>query len=447
MQLMNIFLAQLLNIVKHEKKKIPFHISESHYSSFIDIIMKTKLASLLMVLFLTTTIQLSAQRRVTVEAINNDISYSLDLKAVASIFGDSRTLEDFERRLNDYDAQISNLDLNSDGEIDYLRVIETSENNLHLIVIQAILDRDVFQDVATIVVERDRNRRTYVQVIGDPYMYGYNYIIEPVYLRTPRIFSWFWTPRYKRWYSPYYWGYYPRHYHHRRPIEINLYLTHINHHINHRHNYRYSENIRNEQAYRLRNSVSRNDYGVRYPDREFSKRNTNVKNRYEIERRSNNGSRSNNNIEERERRDNRAINNRTNDNSGRNNANVRTERGERNENNRMNSNAEMNNRSNRDEKAAPTRNSNTERYNRNSDSNNSGSVNRSSSNRENREQQKASRNEERPVKANRELNRRNERSVEATRPARENKSESRSERRSDNNERRSNSDSNNNSRR
>ena len=196
MQLMNIFLAQLLNMVKHEKKKISFHISESHYSSFIDIIMKTKLASLLMVLFLTTTIQLSAQRRVTVEAINNDISYSLDLKAVASIFGDSRTLEDFERRLNDYDAQISNLDLNSDGEIDYLRVIETSENNLHLVVIQAILDRDVFQDVATIVVERDRNRRTYVQVIGDPYMYGYNYIIEPVYLRTPRIFSWFWTPRY-----------------------------------------------------------------------------------------------------------------------------------------------------------------------------------------------------------------------------------------------------------
>ena len=386
-----------------------------------------------MVLFLTTTIQLSAQRRVTVEAVNNDISYSLDLKAVASIFGDSRTLEDFERRLNDYDAQISNLDLNSDGEIDYLRVIETSENNLHLIVIQAILDRDVYQDVATIVVERDRYRRTYVQVIGDPYMYGYNYIIEPVYLRTPRIFSWFWTPRYKRWYSPYYWGYYPRHYHHRRPIEINLYLTHINHHINHRHNYRYSENIRNEQAYRLRNSVSRNDYGVRYPDREFSKRNANVKNRYEIDRRPSNASRSNNNIEDRDRR---AINNnnRTNDNSGR-NADIRNERGARNENNRMNSNAEINNRSNREEKAAPTRNENTERYNR------------SSSNRENREQQKASRNEEKPVKANRELNRRNERSVEAAKPARENKSESRSEsrseRRSDNNERRSNSDSNN----
>lgn len=388
-----------------------------------------------MVLFLTTTIQLSAQRRVTVEAINNDISYSLDLKAVASIFGDSRTLEDFERRLNDYDAQISNLDLNSDGEIDYLRVIETSENNLHLIVIQAILDRDVFQDVATIVVERDRNRRTYVQVIGDPYMYGYNYIIEPVYLRTPRIFSWFWTPRYKRWYSPYYWGYYPRHYHHRRPIEINLYLTHINHHINHRHNYRYSENIRNEQAYRLRNSVSRNDYGVRYPDREFSKRNANVKNRYEIDRRPSNASRSNNNIEDRDRR---AINNnsRTNDNSGR-NADIRNERGARNEYNRMNSNAEINNRSNREEKAAPTRNENTERYNRNS------------SNRENREQQntKASRNDERPVKANRELNRKNERSVEATRPARENKPESRSERRSNNNERRSNNNSNNNSRR
>ncbi len=413
--------------------------------------MKTKFASLLVVLFITTTIQLSAQRRITVEAVNNDISYSLDLKAVASIFGDARTLEDFERRLNDYDAQISNLDLNSDGEIDYLRVIETSENNLHLVVIQAILDRDVFQDVATIVVERDRYNRTYVQVIGDPYMYGYNYIIEPVYLRTPRLFSWFWTPRYQPWNSPYYWGYYPRHYHHRRPIEINLYLTHINHHINHRHNYRYSENIRNEQAYRLRNSVSRNDYGVRYPERNFSKRNSDVKNRYEIDRRSNNGSRSNNNID---KKDNRSINNNRNnsnnrsyDNAGRNNTNVRTERGTRNENNRINSNSEVNNRSNREEKAASTRNLNTERYNRNSDSNNSGSVNRSSSSRENREQQKASRNEERPAKVSREPNRRSERAVEVAKPARENKSESRSERRSNNNEKRSNSDSNNNSRR
>jgi hypothetical protein len=157
--------------------------------------MKAKFASLLVVVLLTATAQLSAQRSITVEAINDDISYYLDLKAVATVFGDSRDLEDFERRLNDYDSQISNLDLNSDGEVDYLRVIETSEKNVHLVVIQAVLDRDVYQDVATIVVERDKYRRSYVQVVGDPFLYGYNYIIEPVYYRTPYILSWFWTPR------------------------------------------------------------------------------------------------------------------------------------------------------------------------------------------------------------------------------------------------------------
>lgn len=58
----------------------------------------------------------------TVVAQNYDISDNLDLQAVASIFGESNDLEDFERRLNDPSLQISNLDLNRDNYVDYLRV-------------------------------------------------------------------------------------------------------------------------------------------------------------------------------------------------------------------------------------------------------------------------------------------------------------------------------------
>jgi cystathionine beta-lyase family protein involved in aluminum resistance len=75
--------------------------------------------------------------------MNSEISDNLDLRAVASIFGDSRNLQDFERRLNDPELQISNLDLNNDNEVDYLRVIETVENRTHVIIIQSILDNDV----------------------------------------------------------------------------------------------------------------------------------------------------------------------------------------------------------------------------------------------------------------------------------------------------------------
>jgi hypothetical protein len=157
--------------------------------------MKTKALALIVVITLITT-QCVAQKTITVEAQNNDISNNLDLKAVASAFGESQNLEDFEKKLNDYDSQISNLDLNNDGEVDYLRVIEKMENNVHVVVIQSVLEKDIYQDVATIVVERDQNSNTTVKIVGDPYIYGNNYIIEPTYYYTPSIFSWFWRPNY-----------------------------------------------------------------------------------------------------------------------------------------------------------------------------------------------------------------------------------------------------------
>lgn len=249
--------------------------------------MRTRIPGLMAIVLLAATMQTITAQRIQVEAVNNDISYYLDLKAIATIFGDSRDLEEFEQKINDYDSQISNLDLNSDGDVDYLRVIETSENNTHLVVIQAILDKDVYQDVATVVVERDRYRRSYVQIIGDPYIYGSNYIIEPVFYHTPYIVSWFWSPRYHSWYSPYRWGYYPRYYHYRHPLHIDIYLSHIHGCINHSHYYRYNNSWRSDHAYNMYNSVRRNDYSVRYPDRSYSRRNADVSNRYEMDKRRN----------------------------------------------------------------------------------------------------------------------------------------------------------------
>jgi hypothetical protein len=250
-------------------------------------IMKPTAAVLLVGILFTTTqciaqgnVAYVPQRNVTVQAQSNDVSYNLDLQAVASIFGESRDLQEFEMRLNNYDAQISNLDLNNDGEVDYLRVIESSENNVHLVVIQAVLDRDVYQDVASIVVDRTRYQKTYVQVIGDPYLYGNNYIIEPMYVSTPSIFSFFWGSSYQRWSSPYYWGYYPRYYHNRRPFEVNIYMSHIDRHINHNHSYYYSDRRRSSYYESMHSSIGRNDYAKRYPDRNFSSRNGNVTNKY-----------------------------------------------------------------------------------------------------------------------------------------------------------------------
>lgn len=232
--------------------------------------MKTKTIFLMLLSFLSLGM-LRAQDRTTVTATSNDISDNLDLKAVASVFGDARDLEDFERRLNDPKAQISNLDLNGDGYVDYLRVIETTEDNLHLIVVQAVLEKDVFQDVATIDVERNGDNVS-VQVVGDVYMYGPNYIYEPVYVTRPVIYNFFWGSYYRPYYSPWYWGYYPTYYTYWAPYPIYRYRTHIHQHINVHNHYNYVNVRNNPRAIRLYDGRRQNGYERNNPGRSFTER-------------------------------------------------------------------------------------------------------------------------------------------------------------------------------
>ncbi|OFX61174.1 MAG: hypothetical protein A2066_08800 [Bacteroidetes bacterium GWB2_41_8] len=248
--------------------------------------MKTKIGILVLALS-TSFFSVQGQRRVvtTARATSYDISDNLDLDAVASIFGDSENLEDFERRLNDPDNRISNLDLNQDGYIDYLRVLENSSDRNSLVVVQAVLDKDVYQDVATIEIERISNNNHRIQIVGDSYIYGSNYIIEPVFVRTPLIFSFFWGPRYITYHSPYYWGYYPTYYRYYRPYSPFKYHKHIHVHINRYNTY----NRVNERHIHFSgdnyNRIRRSDYASRYPDRTFESRNHGVKNRYELDQR------------------------------------------------------------------------------------------------------------------------------------------------------------------
>lgn len=245
--------------------------------------MKTKILFLSFVtLFFVHTI--CSQNRTTVNASNSEISDNLDLKAVASIFGESENLEDFEKRLNDPKLKISNLDLNEDQQVDYLRVIESVEGNTHLIVIQAILEKNIFQDVATIEVEKDSYNKMQVQVVGDVYMYGNNFIYEPVYVNSPILFSYFWAPNYRIYHSRWNWGYYPRFYYYWRPIPIYRYNRNVRLWINYNNHYNYVNVRRSAVAINLHRTVRANSYGIRNPERSFERRNTSVSNRYELDR-------------------------------------------------------------------------------------------------------------------------------------------------------------------
>ena len=80
--------------------------------------MKTRFSLILMSLFMALRWSARADETITVTANNADISANLDLKAVATLFGQAKNLEEFEQALNSEDSRISNLDLNADGIVD-----------------------------------------------------------------------------------------------------------------------------------------------------------------------------------------------------------------------------------------------------------------------------------------------------------------------------------------
>ena len=252
--------------------------------------MKTRMF-LLSVGLLLSTLWGRADETVTVTATSTDISENLDLKTVATLFGQAKDLEQFEQMLNNPDSAFSNLDLNGDGQVDYLRVIETADGSRHLVVIQAVLAKDVYQDVASIFVEKDPETQSVtVQVIGDEYIYGTNYIIEPVYVYRPYIYDWFWGPDWVCWYSPYYWDYWPGWWHPYYCVAPYIYWDHCywHHHWHPICSYRTGHHPHDH--YRpMYEHVSRSDYAARHPERSFSTRNAgrNISNArsFDVERR------------------------------------------------------------------------------------------------------------------------------------------------------------------
>ena len=224
-----------------------------------------------------------SQDRTTVTANSNEISDNLDLRAVAHVFGESDNLEDFERKLNDPALKISNLDLNYDNQVDYMRVIESVEGNTHLIIIQSVIGRDSFQDIATIEVEKDRRNRTVqVQIVGNTFIYGSNYIYEPVYYHAPIIYRHFWVPNYVVYYSPWAWSFYPTYYYAWNPWPIYTYHNHVNYYVNVNNSCYYTNYRRSNRAVAMHYSHRGNAYERQYPNRSFSDRNKNVSNRHEL---------------------------------------------------------------------------------------------------------------------------------------------------------------------
>lgn len=104
---------------------------------------------------------------------------NFDLQGVLELFKNSESLEAFEKSLNTESNEINNLDLDEDGNVDYIKVIDHSDSGAHAITLQVDIDAKESQDIAVIEIEKTADETAELQIVGDEELYGADYIVEP----------------------------------------------------------------------------------------------------------------------------------------------------------------------------------------------------------------------------------------------------------------------------
>lgn len=174
---------------------------------------------------------------------------NFSLQGALEMFKKASSPEEFEKLLNSEDNRVNNLDLNGDGEIDYIRVIEKADGDAHIFVLQVPVSASENQDIAVIELEKTGNNEATVQIVGDEEIFGDQTIVEPgdgddaddnSNGRGPNaeMFStngiivnvWAWPcvrfvfrPAYAIWVSPWAWHRYPNWWHPWRPLRWHAY--------------------------------------------------------------------------------------------------------------------------------------------------------------------------------------------------------------------------------
>src|SRR3954470_23454002 len=178
---------------------------------------------------------------------------NLDLYAVLDLFQKSKTIEAFEKTLNDEKTKINNLDLDLDKKVDFIKVTTKKKDNSYTFVLQVDVSKKETQDVAVILLDKDKDGKVSLQIVGDEELYGKDYVIEPkgnssvtanpgytgknpvtvnvvpatttVVVQSAPIVQYVYSPAYVPYYPPYYYGYYPPYFAFATCIAVGIYRS------------------------------------------------------------------------------------------------------------------------------------------------------------------------------------------------------------------------------
>jgi hypothetical protein len=177
---------------------------------------------------------------------------NLDLYAVLDLFQKSKTIEAFEQSLNDEKLKINNLDLDLDKKIDFIKVVTEKEGDAYRFILRVDVSKKESQDVAVILLNKDKDKKVSLQMVGDKDLYGKDYVIEPkgnssvtanpgyvgpepvtknvpatstVVVESVPIVQYVYSPVYVPYVPPYHYGYYPPYFAFATVIAVGIYRS------------------------------------------------------------------------------------------------------------------------------------------------------------------------------------------------------------------------------
>ena len=105
---------------------------------------------------------------------------NFNLPGALALFKGSNTLAEYEQKLNS-DPTVNNLDLNSDGKVDYIKVLDLRDDKAHAVVLQVPVvsaGTNQLQDVAVIELQPNGDLMQ-LQIIGDEDIFGRALVVQP----------------------------------------------------------------------------------------------------------------------------------------------------------------------------------------------------------------------------------------------------------------------------
>ncbi|HSD15072.1 MAG TPA: hypothetical protein VLB74_10525 [Flavobacterium sp.] len=230
----------------------------------------------------------------------------LDLYAVLDVFQKSKTIEAFEKSLNDSQKKINNLDLNKDKKVDFIKVTTKKDGDNFTFVLQVDVKENETQDVAAILLDKDKAGKVTMQIVGDEDLYGKDYIVEPkggketpnpgytgedpvktetqqtqqaqqstttVVVEQAPIVQYVYSPAYVPYYPPYYYGYYPPYFAAFTVMAFGIY-AHNHYHHHHGGYYHNTTVVHNHNTYNNYNGNRNRSNTVNQYNRDGSYRNS-----------------------------------------------------------------------------------------------------------------------------------------------------------------------------